>query len=112
MKNNLNRNTFTSFILSITVCLFSFCSSGSSCEYRDYGFEPAMVPLIKCMKDNGYCPKYTSLMKVTDQYGHEKWEPTGYFTISREQYDEMIKYADGYAYTNAATSFPQYTSLK
>lgn len=112
MKNNLNRNFITSFIFIITVCLFSFCSSNSSCEYRDYGFEPPMVPLIKFMKENGYCPRYTSLSRTTDNYGNEKWEPDGYYTISRDEYDEMIKYADGYAFTNSSTSFPQYTSIK
>lgn len=112
MKIKLLSGLLTSVIVIFISCLFSFCSTGSSCGYRVDGFEPAMVPLIRFMKDNSYCPKYTVYFKTTDEYGNEKWEPFGYYTISREQYDEMIKYADGYAYTNSAKSFPQYTSLK
>lgn len=113
MDSNSKRGFLTIGIVIVVVGIFAYYTSHDfSCEIRFDNNEPPIVTLFKFAKENGYCSKYTVLDISTDSYGNKKWIPVGYYSFSRKEYDELIKYSDGYTYLDSYKNLPQFISSK
>lgn len=83
---------------------------GNTCDIQMYSSETPLTALFNHVKYYDYCSKYSVYIEGQDNYGKIVWKLAGYYTLTKEEYNEMRKYGDAIYYANDHPDSPKFSS--